>query len=543
MKIFEIGLIVAVASGSPLEKAQPSGNAGLLKGEVVDADSGDLIEARVTIQRNGGEWFFPRSAAENGTAIEYRRDRGRSVEMHTTLSAHPFEVNLPPGTYTLTGERGKEYLPTTKSIEVGSGTQEIQLRLKRWIDMASLGWYSGDTHVHRTPEELSNVMLAEDLNVAFPLTYWVWDAYKVPPLGEKDLHLEDPVGAVEIDPTHVFYPLNTEYEITRVGGKPHVLGAFFVLNHKTPFAMGGPPVAPIAEKAHREGGLLELDKHNWPWSMMLVPVMGVDLYELTNNHLWRTEFLFSDFGEPAPEYMNVETTAEGFTERGWMDFGFQNYYALLNCGFRLRPTAGTASGVHPVPLGFGRVYVHLTDGFSYDRWVDGLNAGRSFVTTGPMLFVELDGKDPGHRFEETSGQATSHNLSGQVVSESPVSSIEIVRNGEVIQKIEPVNASGSSGEYRNAFEEEIRAEESCWLAVRCFERIPGGRFRFAHTGPFYFEAADKPLRPRKREVRFLVDRIEAQIARNEGILSEVELEEYREALERYRSWEALAVGD
>ena len=95
--------------------------------------------------------------------------------------------------------------------------------------------------------------------------------------------------------------------------------------------------------------------------------------------------------------MKVERDARGFTERGWIDFGFQNYYALLDCGFRLRPTAGTASGVHPVPLGFGRVYVHLDpeQGFDGAAWLQGLNQGRSFVTTGPMLLVTLDGQDPG----------------------------------------------------------------------------------------------------------------------------------------------------
>src|SRR5262249_20829697 len=142
----------------------------------------------------------------------------------------------------------------------------------------------------------------------------------------------------------------------------------------------------------------DLDKHNWPWSMMLVPVIMPDLFELTNNHIWRTEFAFGGYGEPAPPYMKVAMDANGWTEAGWIDYGLQNYYALLNCGFRLRPSGGTAAGVHPVPLGFGRVYVHLPDGFSYAGWVKGLNAGRSFVTTGPMLFVELDGQDPGHTF-------------------------------------------------------------------------------------------------------------------------------------------------
>jgi len=93
--------------------------------------------------------------------------------------------------------------------------------------------------------------------------------------------------------------------------------------------------------------------------------------------------------------MAIERDAKGFTERGWIDFGFKNYYALLDCGFRLRPTAGTASGVHPVPLGFGRVYVHLDGKLNADAWLKGLNAGRSFVTTGPMLFVTLDGREPG----------------------------------------------------------------------------------------------------------------------------------------------------
>lgn len=80
--------------------------------------------------------------------------------------------------------------------------------------------------------------------------------------------------------------------------------------------------------------------------------------------------------------MKIELGSKGLTESGWIDYGFQNYYALLNCGFRLRPTAGTASGVHPVPLGFGRVYVNLPDGFSYDSWMESLGAGRTFGNPG-----------------------------------------------------------------------------------------------------------------------------------------------------------------
>src|SRR5581483_5298393 len=123
-----------------------------------------------------------------------------------------------------------------------------------------------------------------------------------------------------VDDHHVIWPRNTEYEIFTVNRKPHTLGAFFVLNHKKVFDKGVPPVGPIGAQAKEEGGLIEMDKHNWPWSMMLVPVLKPGLYELANNHVWRTEFGFPTFGEAAAEYMQAERDRAGFSEWGWIDF-------------------------------------------------------------------------------------------------------------------------------------------------------------------------------------------------------------------------------
>jgi hypothetical protein len=64
----------------------------------------------------------------------------------------------------------------------------------------------------------------------------------------------------------------------------------------------------------REGALIELDKHNWPWSMTLVPVMPVDLFELANNRVWETGFAFRDFGEAPDAAMGIERDARGYTE-------------------------------------------------------------------------------------------------------------------------------------------------------------------------------------------------------------------------------------
>jgi hypothetical protein len=513
----------------------PEKKGAKLRGTVLDADTGKAVACRLYLQGADGTWWNVKSDDPDGVAVPYKKQRpapATSVEIHTALTAHPFAVELPPGKYTLTIERGKEYHPLTEMVTVGDKPLDMQFKLRRWIDVAGRGWYSGDTHVHRTLEELPPVVLAEDLNVAFPLIYWVTEAFVSPLKGTRKAERDPGPRPVAVDATHVIYPRNTEYEIFTVNKKSHTLGAFFVLNQQTVLDEGVPPVKDLARRMHKEGALIEMDKHNWPWSMALVPILPVDLYELTNNHIWRTDFAFGDFGPPAPEYMKIERGDKGWTERGWIDFGFQNYYALLNCGFRLRPTAGTASGVHPVPLGFGRVYVYLPDGFKYDAWVRGLNEGRSFVTTGPMLFAQVNGEQPGHTFKNAT--AGEYHVTGSAESEQPLGRIEIIVNGEAAQTIKPENRKTKAGAYECPLDAKVKLDGSSWLAVRCFEDRPDKRPRFAHTAPFHVEIAGKPLRPRKAEVEFLIQRVEDQIKRSSDVLPKEALDEYREALRAYQ---------
>jgi hypothetical protein len=524
-----------VAGAARLPAARADEKAVGLRGEVLDADSGKPLPARIYVHGADGRWHFARSAAKDGSAVAYRRQRGlKSVEMHTTLSAHPFLLDLPPGTYRITVERGKEYLPESRTVMVGAESMVATFRLKRWIDMASLGWYSGETHVHRSLAELPNVMLAEDLNVAFPLLYWVTEAFTPPRTSSRTTTHDVAARPIAVDATHVIYPRNTEYEIFTVNKKPHTLGAVFILNHQSVIEHGVPPVGPVAKGAKGEGALLELDKHNWPWSMMLVPVMQIDLYELSNNHIWRTEFGLPDFGEPAASWMNVVRGPHDFTEAGWIEYGFLNYYTLLDCGFRLRPTAGTASGVHPVPLGFGRVYVHVGKDFGYDAWVKRLNEGRSFVTTGPMLLAELDGHDPGEVFRPSGAGPHAFRLTGRVLSATPLSALEVIVNGEVAERIKPANRKTMASSYESVLDARLQVAGSSWLAVRCYEEHADGRVRFAHTAPWHVEVNGKPLRPRKAEVAYLVQRVEEQLRRSADVLPEAALAEYRAALRTYQ---------
>ncbi|MEO5997304.1 MAG: CehA/McbA family metallohydrolase, partial [Chitinophagaceae bacterium] len=95
-------------------------------------------------------------------------------------------VLLPAGKYTVTFTRGPEYITQTKELVVPEGVDSIEatFQLKRWINMAKLGWYSADHHIHaagcshyESPEEgvkpvdMWRQVVGEDLNVAAVLAW------------------------------------------------------------------------------------------------------------------------------------------------------------------------------------------------------------------------------------------------------------------------------------------------------------------------------------------------------------------------------------
>ncbi|MCA9058173.1 MAG: CehA/McbA family metallohydrolase, partial [Planctomycetaceae bacterium] len=334
---------------------------------------------------------------------------------------------------------------------------------------------------------------------------------------------------------HVIWPVNTEYEIFTVNRKRHTQGAVFVLNHQTPLNLPTPPVRPVAEEARRQKALLDLDKHSWAWSMMIVPLMNVDLFELSNNHNWRTQFGFPQWTlENAPDWPEVERTDQGFTELGWTEFAMQTFYALQNCGFRMRVTGGTGSGVHPVPLGHGRVYVHVDGPFSYEKWIAGLDAGHSFVTTGPLMNLHFNDALPGSMWQRDAVE-NQVRIQGEIRAANPLKSIQVIANGQIVLEQQRPAARQEHGGYVWSIDESIILSGSSWVAVRCFEDLPNQKVSFAHTNPIYLDVAGMPLQPRKRDAEFFVQRMDEEIARNTGILSGEALAEYREARDIYNA--------
>jgi hypothetical protein len=149
-----------------------------------------------------------------------------------------------------------------------------------------------------------------------------------------------------------------------------------------------------------------------------------------------------------------------------------------------------------------RVFVQVQGGFTYDTWIAGLRAGRTFVSNGPLLELRVNDKGPGASIE-TAGPLK---VSATVISRLPFERIQIVYNGEVV-------AEHFSRNRREAkIEEEIIVTRGGWVAARVAGggQTHAGSAVFAHTSPIYVNVPGTPHRKAEAAGAF-VDEIEESI--------------------------------
>ena len=163
------------------------------------------------------------------------------------------------------------------------------------------------------------------------------------------------------------------------------------------------------------------------------------------------------------------------------------WYALLNCGFRIPACAGTDRIEHTEPVGHQRTYVHLDAALSYEAWMKGLKAGCSFVTNGPMLQLDVNGRKPGGAISLSSPETLR--ISSQARSQLPFERLEIIVNGEVVQ-----TAAAREDGRSSAIAFTLPVKESCWIASRCMGKWNKELFYshpvFAHTNPVYLRVRE-----------------------------------------------------
>jgi hypothetical protein len=330
------------------------------------------------------------------------------------------ELDLPAGKYTIEVERGPEYESHADSFTVTDAGAKVRVELRRLAALPAEGWWPGDLHVHRPVGDVELLMRAEDLHVVPVITWWnnrnLWEKEKPP---------ADPL--VRFDGDRFYHVLAGEDE--REGG------ALLYFHLKQPLAITGasreyPPPLKFVEEARKHKGVwIDAEKPFW-WDFPTWVAAGqVDSVGLANNHMRRDKMYETEaWGKPRVADRLPAPLGNGY----WTQ---EIYYRLLNCGLRVPPSAGSASGVLPNPVGYDRVYVHVGKELTWKTWWEGLRAGRSFVTNGPLLRVRAGGELPGHVFTAAEGKEVSVEVTGTLTTRDKVRFLEVIRDGEVERKV------------------------------------------------------------------------------------------------------------
>ena len=79
-----------------------------------------------------------------------------------------------------------------------------------------------------------------------------------------------------------------------------------------------------------------------------------------------------------------------------------------------------------------RIYTDVVTDFSYDRWLEALRAGRTFITDGPVLRLRVAGQAPAIDLLELSAQSGTAEVVVEWECSQPVDRVEIVRDGAVV---------------------------------------------------------------------------------------------------------------
>ena len=447
----------------PAPKVDPGPDAATLRITIVDRDSGEKISATASV--NGGA-----QEPEDDPYQEYslrkagneRQGPSRFRELdYYFYTEGTFSVGVPPGLCTVAVGRGYEYDPVRRVFHLEKNEViETTIALSRWIDMAKEGWYSGDTHLHfeRTgsnDETLLTLTSARDIRYAFSLSmnttgyalgreFESWG--QALGLGEGSIRRKGP------------YHLSSgqEYRVGSLGHVSVVLAKDYVpAAGRTEDVKQGPSLGVIADQSHELSGFIGLNHGGY--YRMEADALGL---------AGKTDFL---------ELLQLG---------GYRGLGLDGWYDFLNLGYRWA-IVGASDFPYSRELGGNMTYVYSEREPTVREFMEALVEGRSFATSGPMVFLEVNGRRPGERIVFGREQKAELDVAVRVLSPLyPVRSVDLIWNGRVLSRqFDP------EGRSRWEVSERLRVGESGWIAVRAH----GDEGTESHTNPVYVYVGGKRL--------------------------------------------------
>ncbi|MGY2803947.1 CehA/McbA family metallohydrolase [Bradyrhizobium sp. USDA 4506] len=467
---------------------------------VVDASDGTELPSRVHFRGAHGEYLPPLAHAAL-VDDAWGQNVGADLRLGSMSYAYVpgrFEIMLPVGKVAAEIVHGFEYKVIRTALEIKPGQTELLFELERWSDMRRRGWYCGDVHVHfLDPVTAALESAAEDVNVTNLLAAQWGRGFTGVGHGiarEYNTGSSDRIVRIDSENRH------------------HMMGDVFLLNLRQPvlpLSSGGPERDEI-------GGWEDVSLVDWCAACKMQG--GLVFNQLTPTpHAEATAAIALGLIDAVEvRWFNFDFTAHLHIDGRWGETpfdcpGVQQWYAYLNAGYRLPAVGGTDKMSNGTALGALRTYAFLGDGvgFDYAKWCSAVAQGHSFVSTGPMLELRVNGRMPGEQIELADGGGQVR-ITAQARSAQPFEVIDVVHNGQVI-----ASANAGADGLAATLDATVTIDGSSWLAARCFGR---GRLHTqhpidigAHTSPVYV-SVDNRRQSSTKDASYLLTLLEGGAA-------------------------------
>ncbi len=464
-------------------------------------------------------------------------------------------IQLSAGQYHVDFRRGPESIRQTRVIEVGDKPSTEVFQVERWIDPSAFGYWSGDHHIHAAgcahysqpsqgvhAPDMMRHCLGEDLKVGCNLTWGPCFDY------QKQFFTGD-IDKVSTAP----YLLRYDVEVSGFGS--HQSGHLCLLRLHEQMYPGGDSTehwptlclntlkwargqGAVVGTAHSGFGL-HVNTDDLP-NYEVPPFDGIGANEYIVDV---THEVTGPDGDPVPA---VDFLAMVDTPHVWE---LNIWYHTLNCGFRTRISGETDFPcIYGERVGLGRSYVRLDDELSFDKWCEGIRAGRSYVSDGRSHLMQfaVNGLEAGTESSEVHLSGLAHvTVTAQVaarlneepspgfanlhyaqrpywhIERSRISGtrrvpVELVVNGQAVARQE-IEADGSLQDV----EFETAIDESCWLALRI---LPS-----SHTNPMFVIMDEQPIRASRRSAEWCLAGVQQCKTQKRRFIKHEELDDFEAA--------------
>jgi len=482
-------LVVADGRTTTLDVPIECAPAGRLDVRITDDETGEVVAARVYCADALGP------VAPAGAVL--RRDRHGNAWAHVDGACTATVAD----SARLRVVRGIEYEAAEHTVDVPpDGAARVEVRLRRWSHMAADGWRSGDVHAHlhyggemaMTLEDAALAQRAEDLHL---LQLMVANCNDGGRLVDEDVFSADPHAAGAAD--HLLVGAeeyrNALYGHLCLSGIDALVEPAFTGVPLSAHPHDFPTNAEIAGRARAAGGAVSYAH----------PVLDPGL---------ELDRVFSVARNVEAKALPVDAALGRIDAVDLLSYPGQTldvvalWYRLLNCGLRIAATAGSDAFMNmntagellafdvngdafSSPPGGVRAFARTDGAFTPGAWRDAVLRGETFVTSGPMIDLQVDGRGPGAILGAPPGSRLR--IEASAGAAVPFDRLEVIVDGAVIARADAV------GGHDAAITCELEVERGCWIAARAIggpHELALADIVFAHTSPVYVDVEGAPAR-------------------------------------------------